>query len=278
VKGLWLVIAATHATVAGAGYYFAPKEILDDESIDAGFFQVDTTKVLSATVESLRAENSLVVWSYRGTATVNATRTSWWVFEGQHNLIVPYALDYRLDLSGLTPDKVAFNEKAKIVTVRLPKLSLSNIAFQPERSTEINRGSLTYDDDTVHELGKLAYGAARKAAAKQAQQPAMIEVAKQHAREAVQSYFEIPLGISGRPEVRVGMYEDKGAYHLYLFATQAPIACLKPTGTGDEVRIAYWSHRRKWEDIDDMGGCVLPLDQALSVCAEIKLSGISWLS
>ena len=61
----------------------------------------------------------------------------------------------------------------------------------------------------------------------------------------------------------VGMYEDKGAYHLYLFATQAPIACLKPTGTGDEVRIAYWSYRRKWEDIDDMGGCVLPLDQAL---------------
>ena len=46
-----------------------------------------------------------------------------------------------------------------------------------------------------------------------------------------------------------------------------------PTGTDDEVRIAYWSHRRKWEDIDDMGGCVLPLDQALS---HIANNGIFW--
>ena len=49
-----------------------------------------------------------------------------------------------------------------------------------------------------------------------------------------------------------------------MLTTEAPIARLKPTGTGDEFRIAYWSHRRKWEDIDDIGRCVLPLVQALS--------------
>jgi len=32
-----------------------------------------------------------------------------------------------------------------------------------------------------------------------------------------------------------------------------------------------WSHRRKWEDIDDMGGCVLPLDQALNHVASNSL-------
>jgi hypothetical protein len=69
----------------------------------------------------------------------------------------------------------------------------------------------------------------------------------------------------------VGCYKEKGAYHLYLLQTQAPIARLTPTGTGDEVRLAYWSHRRKWEDIDDMGGCVLPLDQALSHIADNSL-------
>ncbi len=61
----------------------------------------------------------------------------------------------------------------------------------------------------------------------------------------------------------VGWYQDNGAYHLYLLTTDAPIARLKPVGTSDEVRLGYWSHRRKWEDIDDMGGCALPLDQAL---------------
>ncbi|ESX18810.1 hypothetical protein X765_32265 [Mesorhizobium sp. LSHC440B00] len=62
----------------------------------------------------------------------------------------------------------------------------------------------------------------------------------------------------------VDWYKDKDAYHLYRLATEVPIARLKPTGRSDEVRIAYWSHRKKWEDIDDMSGCVLPLDQALS--------------
>jgi hypothetical protein len=48
----------------------------------------------------------------------------------------------------------------------------------------------------------------------------------------------------------VGWYEDKGAYHLYLVETEAPIARLKPTGTDDEVRIAYWSHRQRWQDMN----------------------------
>lgn len=69
----------------------------------------------------------------------------------------------------------------------------------------------------------------------------------------------------------VGWYKDKGAYHLYLMTNEAPIARLKPTGTDDEFKIAYWSHRRKWEDSDDMGGCLLPLDQALNYVANSSL-------
>jgi hypothetical protein len=45
----------------------------------------------------------------------------------------------------------------------------------------------------------------------------------------------------------VGWYQDKGAFCLYLLATEAPIARLKPTGINDEVRINNWSYRRKWE-------------------------------
>jgi hypothetical protein len=65
----------------------------------------------------------------------------------------------------------------------------------------------------------------------------------------------------------VGYSIDKGAYHLYLRDTQAPVARLKPTGNGDYVRLGYWSHRRRWEDIDDMGGVVLPLNEALEFIA-----------
>lgn len=71
----------------------------------------------------------------------------------------------------------------------------------------------------------------------------------------------------------VGYYEERGAYHLYLLETEAPIARLKPTGKSDEVRIGYWSHRRRWEDIDDMDGVVLPLYEALEFIAN---EGVFW--
>ena len=71
----------------------------------------------------------------------------------------------------------------------------------------------------------------------------------------------------------VGCCKDKGACHLYLPDTEAPIARLKPTGNDDEVRLGYWSHRRKWEDVDDMGGVVMPLDEALAFIAN---EGIFW--
>ena len=37
----------------------------------------------------------------------------------------------------------------------------------------------------------------------------------------------------------VGWYKDKGAYHLYLLTTEAPIARLKPVVTSNEVRLGY---------------------------------------
>ncbi len=72
----------------------------------------------------------------------------------------------------------------------------------------------------------------------------------------------------------VGLYEHEGAYHLYLLETEAPIARLRPTGKRDDVRLACWSHRGAWEDVDDFGGCVMPLGDALEFIAN---EGIFWI-
>ena len=197
------IIIATHAVALGSGYYLAPKEHLDSEVEHTGFFQIDTKRVLSNTVESLRAENKLVVWSYKGSATVQVDRTKWWVFSGHQTLIVPAAVSYQLDLSKLTLDLVSYNETARIVTVKLPPLELADIAFQPENATTINGGILTYDDDQVEALRKLNYRNARRTMIKQAQGKTMVDAAKGQAKKNVQSYFEIPLRIAGQPDVRV---------------------------------------------------------------------------
>lgn len=197
------VLVVTHVAAAGGTYALTDRRPVDTEVTHTGFFQVDTTKVLATTVESLRAENRLLVFSYKGNAKVRTTRTKWWLFGGRQELSVPAIVNYYVDLSCLTLADVTYNETAKIVTVRLPKLTIGDIAFQPENATTINGGILTWDDDQVEAMRKLNYKSARRAMVAQAQQPGLINAAKKQAISNIANNFEIPLRIAGQPDVKV---------------------------------------------------------------------------
>ena len=198
-----LLLFALPVAAFGAGYLVAPKEQLAKEVQEDGFFKVKETEVLAATVESLKAENSLVVWSFKGTVTVKAKDTDFWILESEQTLIVPASVDYRLPLSQLTLANVDYNETAKLVTVKLPKLKMSDVAFQPESATTISGGILTMSDDKVQALNKRAYSSARRAFVAQAQQKTMVDLAKRQAGKNVTQLFEIPLRIAGHPDVKV---------------------------------------------------------------------------
>lgn len=196
-------LIATHLGAVAVGWAVTDKRPVDTEVKHTGFFQIDTTKVLATTIDSLREENRLLVFSYKGDARVRTERTKWWLFGGRQELSVPAVVNYHVDLSGLTLADVSFNETAKIVTVRLPKLTIGDIAFQPENATTINGGLLTWDDDQVEAMRKLNYVSARRAMVAQAQQTGLINAARRRAIENVTNYFEIPLRIAGRPDVKV---------------------------------------------------------------------------
>ncbi len=194
---------ATHLGAVAVGWAVADKTPVDEQVKHDGFFQITATKVLAATVESLRDENRLLVFSYKGNARVQTERTKWWVFGGRQELNVPAIVNYYVDLTSLSLADVSYNEKAKIVTVHLPKLSIGDIVFQPENATTINGGLLAWDDDQVEAMRKLNYVSARRAMVGQAQQVGLINAAQRQAKENVASYFEIPLRIAGQPDVKV---------------------------------------------------------------------------
>lgn len=196
-------LIATHLGAVALGWAVTDRRPLDTEVKHDGFFQITTTKVLATTVESLRDDNKLLVFSFKGNAKVQAERTKWWIFGGRQELSVPAVVDYYVDLSSLSLADVSFNETAKIVTVRLPRVTLGDIAFQPENATTINGGLLTWDDDQVEALRKLNYRNARRAMVAQAQQPGLLNAARRQAAANVTAYFEIPLRIAGQPDVRV---------------------------------------------------------------------------
>lgn len=201
-------LAASHLAVFGTGWALAPDQPLDEEVQQTGFMKVEATKVLEATVESLRTENKLLVFSYKGSAKVRAERTYYKIFSGQQVLQIPAVVNYYLDLSELTLADVTYDEKAKLVRVRLPKLQVGDIAFQPENAMSVSGGILSWNDDQVEALRKLNYKTARKAMVAQAQQGGLVGAAQKQAIQNVQSYFEIPLRIAGQPDVKVAATFD----------------------------------------------------------------------
>lgn len=198
-----LTLAGVSLTAFGLGYLVAPKEPLDSVIEERGFFSTTTTKVLSATVDSLRNENKLLVFSYKGTARVSAEIDGLFFFNGEQSLMVPAVVNYYLDLSQLTLADVEFDEKAKLVRVKLPRLQIGDIAFQPENATTENGGLLTFNAKQIEKLNRVNYKAARRAMVKQAQGTALVANAKQQAKTNVANLFGIPLRIAGHPDVKV---------------------------------------------------------------------------
>ena len=198
--------ALTLAAVAGVsfvvGYQVAPREILDSTVEHVGFLTVDTKKVLSATIESLKSESRLVSYSYVGTQNVSINRDKWIVFNGNQQLIVPATVSYFIDLAQLTETSATFDESTNTVTVTLPKLMLT-VEFDPRRATIINNGLLTLNDEVVQALTKINYDTARKSAIKQGQQAALVQSARDRTTENIERLFQVPLHAAGKAGVKV---------------------------------------------------------------------------
>lgn len=199
----WKLLAVSHFVAFSTGYVIAPREMLETEVKQSGLFRVDTKRVLSAAVESLRSENKLLVLTWKSSATVSIERRVLWLFEGRQVLVVPATISYLVDLSALTLDDVAFDERARVVTVHLPPLVMSEVSFEPEAARAIHGGVLSFNQTQVDELSKLNYANARKAFVKQAQGLALVKAAKQAAKEAVEASLEVPFRAAGRPDIEV---------------------------------------------------------------------------
>lgn len=203
VRPSFQALIVSHLAVAGGVYAFTPRYPVDTEVKHTGYFTVETTKVLATTVESLREENKLLVFSFKSAPEVVADRTRFYLFGVHQRLIVPAVVNYYLPLSDLTLADVRFDERAKLVTVRLPRLVIGDVAFQPENATTINGGLLSFSEAAVEDMRKLNYAQARRAVLAQAQQPGFLNTARKQAVADVQQYFEIPLRIAGQPDVKV---------------------------------------------------------------------------
>lgn len=199
----WKLLAATHLAAGLTGYVVAPRELLETDVKSAGFFTADTRRVLAATVESIRSQRQLRVYTFKGSAAVSVERTKLWVLTGRQDLLVPAQVGYYVDLSGLGMEDVIYDQQTKLITVTLPPLVIGDVAFQPEAARTINGGILTFDQEQVDELARVNWLTARRAFVKQAQGPTLVAGARAEAERSIAAAFAVPLRALGRSDVKV---------------------------------------------------------------------------
>ncbi|WP_338501550.1 DUF4230 domain-containing protein [Sphingomonas kaistensis] len=198
------LLIITHLFAAGAGFIVAPREEpLESEVKHEGFFEVDTKRVLAAAVESLRTENSLIVYAYKGFAAVSVEKDGFLLLDGRQDLLVPASVSYMVPLSKLSGGDITLDENRNTLTITLPKMAMSDVAFEPEGARVLNAGIITLSQEQVEEFTRQNYATARRAFVSQAQGAAIVEQARANATKAMTRYLEAILRAAGRPDVRI---------------------------------------------------------------------------
>ncbi len=160
-------------------------------------FSPDPVSIASASLDGLREQNRLTVFSasYNATVTTTVNRMG---FSARKTLIMPGSVRYEVDLAKLDADKVRWDETTKTLSVEMPPIEIARPEVQIDRIQSYDDGgilmALTDAEQTLDQANRKK-GVAELA--KQAKNPLQMRLARDAARRAVESSFVLPLRAAG---------------------------------------------------------------------------------
>jgi hypothetical protein len=160
-------------------------------------FTPDPVSIASASLDGLREQNRLTVFSasYNATVTTTVTRMG---LSARKTLIMPGSVRYEVDLAKLDADNVRWDEASKTLSVEIPPIEIARPEVQIDRIQSYDDGgilmALTDAEKTLDQANRKK-GVAELA--KQAKNPLQMRLARDAARRAVESSFALPLRAAG---------------------------------------------------------------------------------
>ncbi|GAA0474695.1 hypothetical protein GCM10009096_15310 [Parasphingorhabdus litoris] len=160
-------------------------------------FTPDPVSIASASLDGLREQNRLTVFSasYNATVTTSVSRMG---LSARKTLIMPGSVRYEVDLAKLDAGKVRWDEASKTLSVEIPPIEIARPEVQIDRIQSYDDGgilmALTDAEKTLDQANRKK-GVAELA--KQAQNPLQMRLARDAARRAVESSFVLPLRAAG---------------------------------------------------------------------------------
>ncbi len=160
-------------------------------------FTPDPVSIASASLDGLREQNRLTVFSasYNATVTTTVSRIG---LSARKTLIMPGSVRYEIDLAKLDADNVRWDETTKTLSVEMPPIEIARPEVQIDRIQSYDDGgilmALTDAEKTLDQANRKK-GVAELA--KQAKNPLQMRLARDAARRAVESSFVLPLRAAG---------------------------------------------------------------------------------
>ncbi len=157
----------------------------------------DPTTIASASLEGLREQNRLSAFAARYVAVVTS-KQSQLGFTTEKTLIMPGMVRYEVDMGKLTQADVAWDGATKTLAVRLPAVEADGPQVDLNAVREYGSGGvLTTFTDAEKRLDDANRRAGQIELIRQAREPAMIKLARDATRRAVERSFAMPLRAAG---------------------------------------------------------------------------------
>ena len=158
---------------------------------------------IATSLTAFEKANRLTVFSAQLAPVVSAEdERAYGLLKSRQIAVIPARVDYTLDLAKLDAGQFEWDAAGKALTVTLPPLQVSKPNLDEARAQYLQEGvwitgpaqaKLTRDNTLV----------AEREAAKQAAQPALMDMARGSAKQAVAQNLAVPLKVAGYGDVRV---------------------------------------------------------------------------
>ena len=186
----WLLVAGALALAAWAWWPAAKRD------------------VLATTLTAFERQNRLTVFSAELSPVVAADDAELFgMLKSKQVAVIPARVDYTMDLSAMTRERMSWDKAGKRLDVRLPPLTISQPNLDEGRAQYLREGvwiSRTTQDRLTRENTQ----SAAQQATTQAANPVLMGLARAAAKDAVRQNLAIPLRVAGFGEVTVAVRFD----------------------------------------------------------------------
>lgn len=161
--------------------------------------------IATASLESMRAQNRLIVFAARYVSVVTSEQQRFGgLVSSQRTLILPGDVRYEVDLSKLNPKDVSWDASTHTLKVQLPEIEVAGPDVDINAVKEYGgSGVLSTLTNANQQLDQTNRARAVQDLRKQATAAVPMRLARQSARAAVERSFAMPLAAAGYKDVKV---------------------------------------------------------------------------